>query len=382
MSNQGWSNTTNRRLVVVEGSVYTGLFFYQPTAAAGNLVGSWTAEAGEDPYGNAYPAGINVTIGAITGTTISGATITGSTITGGTITGGTFLGTDFIINDKGIFFYSGTPAAGNLIGSIANTSGSDTFGNAFPLGMQWNTATGTASVVVAPHGIQIDAPFPQELFSGSLAASSSGAGATASGLLAITSPQDNVQLDVGYVDLPSSSNDGVTSIAGVRLGWRGVSSGNLDYLDVDYRGARILAGSVTAPQPGTGGSRGTPAVAETWHTVGTTGQPAFGTGFTNNGAADQAPRYRLEGIGGGVVRLDGTVITTAAVAAGATMFTLPVGYRPATNRRRFVGPTSLSGYALGNMTVGVATSGAVTIGPLGNAAGQQIVLDNMSFPID
>jgi hypothetical protein len=44
---------------------------------------------------------------------------------------GTLLGVNFIANSKGFFFYNGTPAAGNLIGSIAAAAGVDDFGNAF-----------------------------------------------------------------------------------------------------------------------------------------------------------------------------------------------------------------------------------------------------------
>lgn len=48
----------------------------------------------------------------------------------GTITAGTFNGTDFILNANGLFLYSGTPAAGNLIASITSTAGvPDPFGN-------------------------------------------------------------------------------------------------------------------------------------------------------------------------------------------------------------------------------------------------------------
>ena len=43
---------------------------------------------------------------------------------------GTFNGTDFVINSSGAFFYSGTPAAGNLISSNApSTTTQDDFGN-------------------------------------------------------------------------------------------------------------------------------------------------------------------------------------------------------------------------------------------------------------
>lgn len=47
----------------------------------------------------------------------------------GTITGGTFVGTNFVINASGAFFYSGTPAFGNLILSVSQNGGTDPFGN-------------------------------------------------------------------------------------------------------------------------------------------------------------------------------------------------------------------------------------------------------------
>lgn len=48
---------------------------------------------------------------------------------------GTFFGTDFELNSNGLFFYSGTPASGNLIGSWAQTAGTDEFGNAYAQGI-------------------------------------------------------------------------------------------------------------------------------------------------------------------------------------------------------------------------------------------------------
>lgn len=59
MSHSSWSNDNPRRIVVVVGTPYSGIFFYDPAPGAGNLVGSWTVQAGTDPYGNAYPAGFN-----------------------------------------------------------------------------------------------------------------------------------------------------------------------------------------------------------------------------------------------------------------------------------------------------------------------------------
>ena len=47
---------------------------------------------------------------------------------------GTFNGTDYVINSTGIFLYSSAPAAGNLVNSITNFSGTDPYGNHYLTG--------------------------------------------------------------------------------------------------------------------------------------------------------------------------------------------------------------------------------------------------------
>jgi hypothetical protein len=59
----------------------------------------------------------------------------------GTITATSFAGTDFLINSAGVFVYSGTPAAGNLVGSIAASGGTDGFGNNYLAGSASYAAT-------------------------------------------------------------------------------------------------------------------------------------------------------------------------------------------------------------------------------------------------
>ena len=66
--------------------------------------------------------------------TITASTFTGNAINGVTITGSTFDGTNFVINSAGAFFYSGTPAAGNLTASIASAAGTDGEGNNYVAG--------------------------------------------------------------------------------------------------------------------------------------------------------------------------------------------------------------------------------------------------------
>lgn len=79
------------------------------------LLVSIASRAGTDDHGNPYPQGLNVSQG--------------------TLAGSTFKGTDFEINPAGAFFYSGTPAAGNLVASVSRTQGTDAHGNAYLTGI-------------------------------------------------------------------------------------------------------------------------------------------------------------------------------------------------------------------------------------------------------
>jgi hypothetical protein len=54
----------------------------------------------------------------------------------GTVVAGSFQGTNFVINNSGMFFYSGVPALGNLVMALAPTSGTDAFGNAYIGGLR------------------------------------------------------------------------------------------------------------------------------------------------------------------------------------------------------------------------------------------------------
>lgn len=65
----------------------------------------------------------------------SGSTITGPIISAGTIQASVFEGTNWLENSSGQFMYSGTPALGNLLLSIAPTSTTDPFGNSVTAGV-------------------------------------------------------------------------------------------------------------------------------------------------------------------------------------------------------------------------------------------------------
>jgi hypothetical protein len=84
------------------------------TATTPVLLCSMSATADSDAWGNSWPAGFYAAAGLIEGPT--------------------FMGDDFEINSAGAFFYSATPALGNLVASNANSSGTDQYGNAYQAG--------------------------------------------------------------------------------------------------------------------------------------------------------------------------------------------------------------------------------------------------------
>lgn len=90
----------------------------------------------------------------------------------GTVTAGTFAGTDFIVNSNGIFFYSGTPANGNLIGWWASSAGVDGFGNVYPAGLGLTNGTSLVKLVetLSQTGLIFN-PHPATLSDGEITAS-------------------------------------------------------------------------------------------------------------------------------------------------------------------------------------------------------------------
>jgi hypothetical protein len=297
----------------------------------------------------------------------------------GTITATEFIGTDFIIDSAGMFFYNGTPAAGNLLTAIAAVAGVDAFGNAYGAGV---TVGAPGSSEQIRFGVFNGAPVQFFLSSIGTAFNNaafmlnvSGAGTAAHDVLVLKSSQDNAFKDYVAINLNGNSNDGVTQQTSIQEAYVDTGGGAHFYRALSAAGDIIAAGSLTAVQPGTG-TRATPAVGETWHAA------ALVNSFASN-ASDQVPRYRLEGTGGGIVRLDGTVYTTVGTAepAGTTMFTLPVGYRP-TIRKRFVGLTNAVGYAAGGTVIMANPNGTVTNGTAATSVLTQFCMDGITFPVD
>lgn len=103
-----WANNVVTQLII-EGN-NAGLFIYNGAPASGTLIGSWASMAGVDPFGNAYPAGINVLAGSLQGVSIAtsawiGGTIVSSLISAAAIQGSAMTGGN--ISETVITFDSG-----------------------------------------------------------------------------------------------------------------------------------------------------------------------------------------------------------------------------------------------------------------------------------
>lgn len=71
----------------------------------------------------------------------------------GVVNGGEFKGTDFDVNPDGIFFYSDTPALGNLLVSITRAAGNDPYGNNYIPGITVYGPSG-AFVILEDNGAE------------------------------------------------------------------------------------------------------------------------------------------------------------------------------------------------------------------------------------
>lgn len=277
----------------------------------------------------------------------------------------------------GVFVYSGAPGSGNLLGSFAGMAGTDPYGNDYPQGLL--ISNGTDSIVIGETGGSPLIYFPtgrsQITNSSAIQVITQGSGTASYEQIQFLGAEDSTQKDAIDIAILSSSSDG-TQQPQIQHFYQD-PNGNYHFLIVtEFEGTTINGGTLYATQPGTGTSRTNVAAPEAWHNMTLT------SSFTTN-AQDQAPRYRLEGIGGGICRIDGVSYTVnASTPSGTTIATLPVGYRP-TIRKRGVGITNYSGYTTpGGTLFQVLPTGAIVTAAASTAAGNQLVFDGFTFPVD
>lgn len=311
--------------------------------------------------------------------------INGTTVNAATFTGSTFQGTDFIINTSGAFFYSGTPAAGNLIASVAPVAGTDGFGNAYKAGVtSYVTSGGTkyavnlnqvSSGILALPGLSInDVASPANQPPGFFAEGSDSV--TPQALAFITSGQQTNTDAFASIQVASQAQSGVTAgqvsaIAGNVLLGASTANSSAAVADTNH-GSLILPQQVaTPPNPGNGialysDTNGFADVLATndlqaykfghklW--TNTTAVPITTTGSTTLIAAT---------VGVGTYWIKGQILYTGGVAAGTPKF--------------LFGGTATQGHARGKI---MANNGAPMIydGALGQFNGP--TLNTVEFIID
>jgi hypothetical protein len=268
-------------------------------------------------------------------------------------------------------------AAGTLVGSWAASAGTDSLGNAFPANILVGAA-GSPNVHIDVLGGEGIVFFP-----------SGAPGETNAAALQVVQPDPvNQNTDLVLKSAQMTPGDYV-ALNATSSSSNGVDATNLsgDYVDTAATPHRFLTltlagtaitGSVTAVTPGTGTSRANVATAETWHAA----APLLAANWTVTGVANAPLRYRMEGTAGGVVRLDGEVITTGAGPwpTNGQIFILPTSYHPAF-RHDFVTRSDIVVTA-GQDTCAVFTTGAVINGQPFTAAGQRLYFDGVTFPLD
>lgn len=96
---------------------------------------------------------------------------------------------------------------------------------------------------------------------------------------------------------------------------------------------------------------------EDWHYVGESGEPAFGTGWSNASSSYPAMAFRLREAG--IVDLVGSITTDAT---GTTdLFTLPSGYRPASGRLAFMSCIRDRSFAISAQLLIIRDTGVVNV---------------------
>lgn len=248
----------------------------------------------------------------------------------------------------GVFIYSGTPALGNPpVYWITNGGLKDPFGNVL-IAIQGSieNVAGTWIAFSTANG------FLQWWYS-----TVGPSGPWTNGASIVSSNTVN-----GDLALDSNPAGGVGNVVELYLGSQLIKlhspavTGNLN-------GVQITPGAgITALNTG---------VAETWHAA-----TGFGSGFS---AGSPAPSYKL--YPDNTVALGGLVNVTSGTTSG-TVFTLPTGYRPLSNKKFALTFSAGTPAAAGNLQATIGTTGTVQIsaGPTGSAYNTS--LDVCRFPLD
>ena len=381
-----FNNITIRNGVIISGVF---LLYSATPPAKGNLVLAFAPVAGgTDSVGNVYPQGFNWGVWDATGTlkqhfgidTSGRLYIVGPDgairiqINNGTAGAGPDIrffndfGAVILVVDPnagGTFQYQdkGSAVQGPLIGAQSGKNTTDPI-NATVVGAGITLIDPVFADILTAVGANIS--LSQALFTANaIVTANTGSGAT-SPFLSLAGPE---QGHAGHAVLRvyGVSADGTVAQGVIISGTDPPVRHTGEVLEVQ---GNIAAALVKAVIGGT--------TEETWHTVGAAGQPAFAAGFA---AGSSAPRFQLEPINGGRVRLAGQVNLTANQLSSATIFTLPAGYIPA-RTHTFSVPSTLSGGFNSGFIIEIDNATGVVKELPAGSNGNSVVLDGICFELD
>jgi len=197
----------------------------------------------------------------------------------------------------GIFVYSPSPGAGNLIGSWAATAGTDEYGNAYPQGLaifnEFLTIKDPAKIVF-PSGQAMEGT------AANIESSSNGSGTAQFLQMLLSGPKGN---PVGATDWTqiefNSANDGATTDANIQLVYVDISGTAHLYGNIDANGF-TFTGDGKASDPTI-----SPTGPETWKTLTLLNNYTAGV---NPGGFLDVPQIRLD-IDNQMLHLKGTLVT-------------------------------------------------------------------------
>lgn len=314
----------------------------------------------------------------------------------GVITSGTVGGVSVVIDGArdAIFYYDAT---GALVLSLASAAGTDRHANVYPAGLGIYASGALVGAwegdfwTIGPNGgnqLQAGASGAPGLggsvlnfISGSsdidtptqMAVSSNGVvGSTAYDEFDLTGPRNHTVVDQWFFQIRSASDDG-SQRGQVRLGLN--QGGTIVNAILATLAGTQLLGWVNAVHPGTGTGL-VAAAAETWQS------PILTANFRSD-TISHPLRYRLLGLAGGIVQLDGGVQANGAGPwpAGTVICNLPTGYRPLAGTRSYVTKSAVLPSA-GTGTIKVLNTGDVELDVTLTANTQQVFFEGVFFPID
>lgn len=314
----------------------------QAGTITGSLIGANTIVANNIVNGTITSAQINAS-------DVIANIVDGATITGNTINGATFNGTNWVENASGSFLYSGTPAAGNLIASIAPASGTDAHGNAYNQGI-WAYASSGSSMGFLPVGGQAQLNMTPQgaVFTTQDTVMYSGVNnpglSNESLYLIMSSGKSNGERDTGIV-LTGEPADASASENLL------VSLGGQDALFIDRNNVQTFSATPLK------------VYGESWHSL-----PLVNSwGTTSDGLA----HYKL--------LPDGSVWILAAINSGTstTIATLPAGYRPP-NKTIYM-PCQGTGAITTGLFAQITPTGVLSLNTISSVG---TVIINFKYPLD